>query len=167
MIRYQSVGSGAGIKQIKSKTVDFGASDAPLIPKELAASGLVQFPIVMGGVAPVLNIKGVGPGQLKLTGPVLADIFLGKITRWDDPDGRPGILTGNRPKRIQERLEDFGMQQDLGMGHAGLALAHRTKINSRDVFWLVHVPAKNGIFLYAPLRRRAIDPHQHILRCTS
>jgi phosphate transport system substrate-binding protein len=84
-INYQSVGSGAGIKQIKSKTVDFGASDAPLVPKELAASGLVQFPIVMGGVVPVINIKGVGAGQLKLTGPVLADIFLGKITRWNDP----------------------------------------------------------------------------------
>jgi phosphate transport system substrate-binding protein len=85
VINYQSVGSGAGIKQIKSKTVDFGASDAPLVPKELAASGLVQFPIVMGGVAPVVNIKGIGAGQLKLTGSVLADIFLGKITRWNDP----------------------------------------------------------------------------------
>jgi phosphate transport system substrate-binding protein len=84
VINYQSIGSGAGVKQIKNKTVDFGASDAPLVPKELAASGLVRFPIVMGGVTPIVNIKGITAGQLKLTGPVLADIFLGKITRWND-----------------------------------------------------------------------------------
>ena len=84
-INYQSVGSGAGIKQIKSKTVDFGASDMPLSDEELAKDGLLQFPTVIGGVVPVVNIAGIKPGQIKLTGQVLGDIYLGKITKWNDP----------------------------------------------------------------------------------
>ena len=84
-ISYQSVGSGAGIRQIRGKTVDFGASDIPLSDGELAKEGLIQFPTVIGGVVPVINVKGIAPGQLKLTGPVIADIYLGKITRWNDP----------------------------------------------------------------------------------
>jgi phosphate transport system substrate-binding protein len=83
-INYQSVGSGAGIKQINAKTVDFGASDMPLKDEELASSGLVQFPTVIGGVVPVINVAGIKPGQLKLTGTVLADIYLGKVTKWND-----------------------------------------------------------------------------------
>jgi phosphate transport system substrate-binding protein len=83
-INYQSVGSGAGIRQIKGKTVDFGASDAPLKDDELAKDGLVQFPTVIGGVVPVVNIAGIKPGQIKLTGAVLGDIYLGKITKWND-----------------------------------------------------------------------------------
>ena len=83
-VNYQSVGSGAGIKQIKGKTVDFGATDMPLKDEELKADGLVQFPTVIGGVVPVVNIKGITPGQIKLTGTVLADIYLGKITKWND-----------------------------------------------------------------------------------
>ncbi len=85
-INYQSVGSGAGIKQIKAKTVDFGASDMPLKDEELAEAGLLQFPTVIGGVVPVINVAGVKPGQLKLTGAVLADIFDGKITKWSAPE---------------------------------------------------------------------------------
>jgi phosphate transport system substrate-binding protein len=84
-VNYQSIGSGGGIAQIKAATVDFGASDKPLPPDELAQAGLAQFPIVIGGVVPVVNIEGVGPGQMKLTGPVLADIFLGKVQKWNDP----------------------------------------------------------------------------------
>jgi phosphate transport system substrate-binding protein len=84
-INYQSVGSGAGIKQIKSKTVDFGASDMPLSDEDLAKEGLLQFPTVVGGVVPVVNIAGIKPGQIKLTGQVLGDIYLGKITKWNDP----------------------------------------------------------------------------------
>ena len=84
-MNYQSIGSGGGIKQITAKTVDFGASDAPLSVDELNKIGLIQFPMVMGGVVPVLNVSGIKPGELKLTGPVLADIFLGKITLWNDP----------------------------------------------------------------------------------
>jgi phosphate transport system substrate-binding protein len=83
-INYQSVGSGAGIRQIRGKTVDFGASDAPLTDAELAKDGMVQFPTVIGGVVPVVNIKGMAPGQLRLTGAVLGDIYLGKVTRWND-----------------------------------------------------------------------------------
>ena len=83
-INYQSVGSGAGIKQIKSKTVDFGATDMPLTDEDLAKDGLIQFPTVIGGVVPVVNIAGIAPGQIKLTGAVLGDIYLGKITKWND-----------------------------------------------------------------------------------
>lgn len=83
-INYQSVGSGAGIKQIEAKTVTFGASDMPLTDDKLKEIGLFQFPTAIGGVVPVVNLKGIEPGQLRLTGAVIADIFLGKITRWDD-----------------------------------------------------------------------------------
>ena len=84
-VNYQSIGSGAGIKQVQAKTVDFGASDMPLTDQDLQASGLVQFPTAMGGVIPVVNIQGVKPGQLRLDGQVLGDIYLGKIKRWSDP----------------------------------------------------------------------------------
>jgi phosphate transport system substrate-binding protein len=84
-LNYQSVGSGAGIKQIKAKTVDFGASDMPLAADELNKEGLFQFPAIMGGVVPVVNLDGIAPGQLKLTGPVVADIYLGKVAKWNDP----------------------------------------------------------------------------------
>jgi len=84
-LNYQAIGSGGGIKQIKAKTVDFGASDKPLKPDELAASGLYQFPTVVGGVVPVMNLPGIQPGQIKLSGQLLGDIFLGKVTRWNAP----------------------------------------------------------------------------------
>ncbi|HEY0661545.1 MAG TPA: phosphate ABC transporter substrate-binding protein PstS [Lysobacter sp.] len=84
-VNYQSIGSGGGIAQIKAATVDFGSSDAPLKPEELAKHGLAQFPSVIGGVVPVINVPGVASGALKLDGETLADIFLGKITKWDDP----------------------------------------------------------------------------------
>ena len=83
-VNYQSIGSGGGIKQIDSKTVDFGASDMPLSDEVLKSKGQMQFPTVMGGVVPVINVKGIEPGTLKLTGAVLADIYLGKISRWND-----------------------------------------------------------------------------------
>jgi phosphate transport system substrate-binding protein len=84
-LNYQSIGSGGGIKQIEAKTVTFGASDAPLAPAELEQSGLVQFPMVMGGIVPVLNVAGIAPGQLVLNGPTLARIYLGDIKKWNDP----------------------------------------------------------------------------------
>jgi phosphate transport system substrate-binding protein len=83
-LNYQSIGSGGGIKQITAKTVDFGASDMPLKPDELDKSGLMQFPTVIGGNVPVVNVRGIAPGQLKLTGEILADIYLGKVTKWND-----------------------------------------------------------------------------------
>src|SRR5271154_1664645 len=84
-LNYQSIGSGGGIKQIKAKTVTFGASDMPLKPDDLKSSGLIQFPMIIGGVVPVVNIKGVLPGQLHLDGSTVASIYLGDITQWNDP----------------------------------------------------------------------------------
>ncbi len=84
-LNYQSIGSGGGIKQITAKTVDFGASDAPLTAEKLDEIGLLQFPMVMGGVVPVVNVPGLKAGDLKLTGALIADIYLGKITKWNDP----------------------------------------------------------------------------------
>ena len=84
-INYQSIGSGGGIAQIKAGTVDFGSSDKPLSPEELAQAGLGQFPSAIGGVVPVVNLEGIESGQLRLTGPLLADIYMGKVTTWNDP----------------------------------------------------------------------------------
>src|SRR3546814_5484393 len=83
-LNYQSIGSGGGIKQIKAKTVDFGASDMPLKADDLQEAGLMQFPAIMGGVVPIVNLDGVKPGQLKMTADILAGIYLGKITKWND-----------------------------------------------------------------------------------
>ena len=83
-LNYQSIGSGGGIKQIKAKTVTFGASDMPLKPEELKEAGLVQFPMIIGGVVPVVNVKGVAPGQLTLDGATIASMYLGEITKWND-----------------------------------------------------------------------------------
>jgi len=85
-LNYQSIGSGGGIKQIIAKTVDFGASDAPLEPSQLEKEGLIQFPMVIGGVVPVFNIEGIKPGGLNLTGALLADIYLGKVSKWNAPE---------------------------------------------------------------------------------
>jgi phosphate transport system substrate-binding protein len=84
-VEYVPTGSGNGVRQVKASRVTFGASDMPLKPDELRAAGLAQFPVVIGGVVPVVNLAGIGPGQIRLTGPVLADIFLGKIVNWNDP----------------------------------------------------------------------------------
>ena len=84
-MNYQSIGSGAGIRQIQAKTVDFGASDMPLKKEQLDKDGMIQFPAIIGGVVPVVNLEGVGAGQMRFTGPVLADIYLGKIKVWNDP----------------------------------------------------------------------------------
>jgi phosphate transport system substrate-binding protein len=110
-LNYQSVGSGAGIKQIKSKTVDFGASDMPLKAEELTAEGLVQFPAIMGGVVLVVNLEGVAPGQLKLTGPVVADIYLGKITKWNAPEIaalNPGVKLPAEDITVVHRADGSG-----------------------------------------------------------
>ena len=95
---YQSIGSGGGIAQIKAKTVDFGASDAPLKADELKEAGLLQFPMIIGGVVPVVNVKGIAPGQLRLTPSLLADIFLGRIATWDHPAIKDANPTLSLPK---------------------------------------------------------------------
>jgi phosphate transport system substrate-binding protein len=110
-VNYQSVGSGAGIKQVKARTVTFGASDMPLKDEELAAEGLLQFPTVIGGVVPVVNVKGLQPGQLKLTGQVLGDIYLGKITKWNDPALaalNPGVALPDQAIAVVRRADGSG-----------------------------------------------------------
>lgn len=110
-INYQSVGSGAGLKQIKAKTVDFGASDMPLKDEDLAKDGLVQFPTVIGGVVPVINVKGITPGQLKLTGEVLGDIYLGKIKKWNDAAItalNPGVALPDAAIAVVRRADGSG-----------------------------------------------------------
>jgi phosphate transport system substrate-binding protein len=93
-VNYQSIGSGGGISQVEAGTVDFGATDQPLSPEELAKNNLVQFPAIVGGIVPVVNITGMTPGKLKLTGPILADIYQGKVKTWNDPEivkANPGV----------------------------------------------------------------------------
>lgn len=110
-VNYQSIGSSGGIKQIKAKTVDFGASDAPLKDDELAKDGLMQFPTVIGGVVPVVNVPGIGAGQLKLTGEVLGNIFLGKIAKWNDPAIaalNPGVKLPDQAIAVVHRADGSG-----------------------------------------------------------
>ena len=110
-LNYQAIGSGGGIKQIKAKTVDFGASDKPLKPDELAAAGLYQFPTVVGGVVPVMNLPGIAPGQIKLSGALLGDIFLGKITRWNALEIaalNKGVPLPNLPITVVHRSDGSG-----------------------------------------------------------
>jgi phosphate transport system substrate-binding protein len=110
-LNYQSIGSGGGIAQIKAKTVDFGASDAPLEVKELDAAGLIQFPLVMGGVVPVINLKGVKSGDLKLTPELLSGIFLGTITKWNDQKiaaVNPGLSLSSTAITVVHRSDGSG-----------------------------------------------------------
>lgn len=110
-VNYQSIGSGGGISQVKAGTVDFGASDQPLDSAALAKSNLAQFPIVIGGIVPVINVTGIEPGKLRLTGPLLADIFAGKVKRWDDPSIvkiNPGAKLPGAPIAIVHRSDGSG-----------------------------------------------------------
>lgn len=108
---YQPIGSGRGIVQIKAATVDFGASDAPLKPADLRKSDLAQFPVVIGGIVPVLNVEGVKPGEIKFTGTLLADIFLGKVKRWNDPEIvklNPGVRLPAAAIAVVHRADSSG-----------------------------------------------------------
>jgi phosphate transport system substrate-binding protein len=110
-MNYQAIGSGGGIKQVSEGTVDFGASDAPLKPDELEKAGLLQFPVVTGGVVPVINIGGVNAGELKLAPDVLADIFLGKIKKWNDPrlvGSNPGLKLPDTAITVVHRSDGSG-----------------------------------------------------------
>jgi phosphate transport system substrate-binding protein len=115
-LAYQSIGSGGGIAALRSETVDFAATDAPLRPAELQKFGLVQFPLVVGGVVPIINIEGVKAGELRFTGTLLADIFLGKITKWNDPK----IVTLN---------------PDVKLPAAAIIVAHRTETSGTTFNW--------------------------------
>jgi phosphate transport system substrate-binding protein len=110
-LNYQSIGSGGGIAQIKARTVTFGASDMPMKPGDVAAAGLAQFPTVIGGIVPVVNLAGVAPGQLVLNGKVLAGIYLGKISNWSDPAIKalnPGVNLPNKPIVVVHRSDGSG-----------------------------------------------------------
>jgi phosphate transport system substrate-binding protein len=110
-MNYQSIGSGGGIKQIRAKTVDFGASDAPLKLEELEKDGMIQFPMVMGGVVPVVNVEGVAPGQMKLDAEALADIYLGKIKKWNDAKLaalNPGLKLPDQDITVVHRSDGSG-----------------------------------------------------------
>lgn len=110
-INYQSIGSGGGIKQIEAKTVDFGASDMPLTADELKKYGLIQFPSIIGGVVPVVNLDGVTPGKMKLTGEALAEIFLGQIKQWNDEKLQklnPSLTLPNTPITVVHRSDGSG-----------------------------------------------------------
>src|SRR4051812_4744004 len=107
-LNYQAIGSGGGIKQIEAKTVDFGATDKPLTQAEQDQYGLYQFPTVIGGVVPAINVPGIPSGKLKLPGSVLADIFLGKITLWNDPaiaKWNPGLALPTLPITVVHRSD--------------------------------------------------------------
>ncbi|MFC7299696.1 phosphate ABC transporter substrate-binding protein PstS [Herminiimonas aquatilis] len=110
-LNYQSIGSGGGIKQIKAKTVDFGASDMPLKAAELESEGLIQFPAIMGGVVPIVNLEGVTPGQMKMTPDVLAAIYLGKVTKWNDGQItalNPGVKLPDQDITVVHRSDGSG-----------------------------------------------------------
>ena len=110
-LNYQAIGSGGGIKQINASTVDFGASDKPLKPDDLAAGGLSMFPTVIGGVVPVMNLPGIKPGQIKMTGANLADIYRGAIKKWNDPllvAVNPGVPLPNLPITVVHRSDGSG-----------------------------------------------------------
>ena len=110
-LNYQSIGSGGGIKQIQAKTVDFGASDMPLGGDELEKAGLAQFPTVMGGVVPVYHLPGIKAGQIKFSGALLADIYLGKVTKWNDPaiaKLNPGVELPDRAITVVHRSDGSG-----------------------------------------------------------
>lgn len=110
-MNYQSIGSSGGIKQIKAKTVDFGATDAPVSFADLEKDGLVQFPAIIGGVVPVVNVEGIKPGQLKLSGDLLADVFAGVIAKWNDKritDLNPGVTLPDAAITVVHRADGSG-----------------------------------------------------------
>lgn len=110
-LNYQSIGSGGGIRQIRAKTVDFGATDAPVKGEELTRDGMIQFPMVMGGVVPALNVQGIGQRGLRLTGPILGDIFLGNIKKWNDPKIvalNPGVTLPDATINVVYRSDGSG-----------------------------------------------------------
>lgn len=123
-VNYQSIGSSGGVRQINAKTVDFGASDAPLKDDELKKAGLVQFPTVIGGVVPVVNIPGIKPGELNITGPVLADIFLGKIKKWNDP-----AIQGLNPKAKLPAQDILVVRRADGSGTSFIFTNYLSKVS--------------------------------------
>lgn len=161
-VNYQSIGSGGGIAQIKAGTVDFGSSDAPLKAGDLAASGLAQFPSVMGAVVPVVNIPGVQAGSVKLTGPILADIFLGKVTLWNDPviaAVNPGVAFPSLKITVVHRSDGSGTTFNFVNYLSKVSLDWRGKVGEgTSVKWPVGIGGKGneGVAAYTKQIKGAI-----------
>jgi phosphate transport system substrate-binding protein len=136
-LNYQGIGSGGGIKQIEAKTVDFGASDKPLKPADLESNGLMQFPTVVGGVVPVMNLPGVNPGQVKLNGDILAKIFLGDVKTWGDPAIaalNPGVKLPNLPVTVVHRSDG-----------SGTSFVFTTYLSNHNPAWAQRVGANDAV----------------------
>lgn len=136
-LNYQAIGSGGGIRQITAGTVDFGATDKPLKPDDLAAGGFVMFPTVIGGVVPVMNIEGIKPGQIKLTGPQLADIYRGVIKKWNDPllaKTNPGVPLPNLPITVVHRSDG-----------SGTTFVFTTYLSMKAAHWASEVGASDSV----------------------
>jgi phosphate transport system substrate-binding protein len=147
-LNYQSIGSGGGIKQIKAKTVTFGASDAPLSGKDLDESGLAQFPMVMGGIVPVVNLDGIKPGELTIDGPTLAKIFLGEIKTWDDPAIKklnPNTKLPSQPIAVVHRSDGSGTTYNFTYYLSDVSPEWKDKVKyETSVEWPVGIGAKGN-----------------------
>jgi phosphate transport system substrate-binding protein len=147
-LNYQSIGSGGGIKQIKAKTVVFGATDAPLPGKELDESGLIQFPMVMGGIVPVVNIEGIKPGEIVIDGPTLAKIFLGEIKTWSDPaiaKLNPSAKLPAQPIAVVHRSDGSGTTYNFAYYLAEVSPDWKKKVGfNTSVEWPVGIGAKGN-----------------------
>ena len=158
-LNYQPIGSGGGVKQIQARTVDFGASDKPLKAEELDKAGLYQFPTVIGGVVPVVNLPGVQPGQLKLSGPLLADIYLGAVKTWSDPriaQASPGVKLPNLPITVVHRSDGSGTSFLFTTYLAGKSPAWAQKVGASDaVEWPTGIGGKGNDGVSAFVRQTA------------
>jgi phosphate transport system substrate-binding protein len=147
-LNYQSIGSGGGIKQIKAKTVTFGATDAPLKGEELEKEGLVQFPMVLGGIVPVINVEGIAPGELVLDGPTLAKIYLGDVKTWDDPaiaKLNPKAKLSSQPILVVRRSDGSGTTFNFTDYLAKVSPDFKSKVGSATaVEWPVGIGAKGN-----------------------
>jgi len=147
-LNYQSIGSGGGIKQIKAKTVTFGASDAPLKGDDLNQSGLAQFPMVMGGIVPVVNLEGIKPGELVIDGPTLAKIFLGEVKKWNDPAIKKLNPSANLPDEaiaVVHRSDGSGTTFNFSYYLADVSPDWKTKVGvNTSLQWPVGIGAKGN-----------------------
>ena len=161
-LSYQRIGSGAGISSLRSGVVDFAATDAPLKPAELQRLGFMQFPLVAGGVVPVVNLEGVRPGDLRLTGGLLADIYLGKLTRWNDPkiaELNPGIRLPAAPIIVAHRVDASGTTFNLTNYLSKVSAEWRGNVGEGlSVAWPVGVGGKgnDGVAAFVKQTRNSI-----------
>lgn len=147
-LNYQSIGSGGGIKQIEAKTVTFGASDAPLSGQDLDANGLVQWPMVMGGIVPVVNLSGINSGQLVLDGTTLANVFLGKITKWNDPaiaNLNRGVALPSSAIAVVHRSDGSGTTFNFTYYLSAVSPTWKSEVGTeKSVEWPVGIGAKGN-----------------------